>query len=325
MSVQAQKPNVFQTLPRRAVQRGATRANPSDYEGWPGSIQRKLNNYPYAHRRVPPRSPAEVQDELRRVPWVTQGAINSEAVIDGITKATGFVLPVESEYLRRLKRYGTHILPLRAPECPVGWERHTSLPDKAKEMGVAWVDADGYFCGPPGSSSATKYELPYERQHLAEQIRDLQTEMKLLLSTDGEERRKLEEEKKKKDDLKEKHLKALKENKEKQQKAEDDRYKAQIKRIIKMGDRAVNFIYRKFKTAVELEKEQNESYDKDEFTRIPNGQSFIFLPKLVFDDYPRDVPNRRELRGLMAQYRTHKLAQHKQERLRDLAPFMNSI
>jgi hypothetical protein len=72
------------------------------------------------------------------------------------------------------------------PTCPLGWQRHTSNPKEAEDMGVAWVDSDGYFCGPPGASPETLYkedDPQYESQAaLNKRIRDLTLEIKHTLN-----------------------------------------------------------------------------------------------------------------------------------------------
>lgn len=75
-----------------------------------------------------------------------------------MNRATGFELPVEDRYMRRLRMYRNQVLPISTPTCPSGWSRHTKNPQKAiDDFGVAWVDADNYFCGPPGSDESTLY------------------------------------------------------------------------------------------------------------------------------------------------------------------------
>lgn len=105
------------------------------------------------------RSNVELEHDLRSVPWTSKSTPrNSYAVIDAMNRATGFELPVEDRYMRRLRMYRNQVLPISTPTCPSGWSRHTKNPQKAiDDFGVAWVDADNYFCGPPGSDESTLY------------------------------------------------------------------------------------------------------------------------------------------------------------------------
>lgn len=132
------------------------------------------------------RSRAQVAKDLKEVEWTKRGQKNSRAVIDAVNRATGFKLPVKDKYMEMLEQYKQQVLPMKYPTCPLGWERHTSNPKESEEMGVAWVDADGYFCAPPGSSPETLYK---EDDHmydsataLSKRITDLTTEIKHTLN-----------------------------------------------------------------------------------------------------------------------------------------------
>ena len=131
----------------------------------------------------------DIKKDIKGIEWSQNKKLefkNSQAVVDAVNRAAGFKLPVEDKYMQRLKQYKNQVLPMSYPVCPLGWQRHTSQPPAADAMGVAWLDADGYFCGPPDASPETLYkedDHAYESQAaLNKRIQDLTLEIKHTLN-----------------------------------------------------------------------------------------------------------------------------------------------
>lgn len=295
----------------RRVQ-GPTR---QDFEDYTRQI-RAVNGYPR------PRTQEEIEREINRIPWSSSGVWNSEAVIEGIHKATGFKIPAEDKYMQRLHTYKRQVLPYQYPTCPVGWERHTSLPDKAREMGVAWMDADGYFCGPPGSSPATKYDesSPMSNRELVEQIQDLKIQMRELLEPNNPE---VKEQKKR---LEERQRNAtIQKNLRKEQ--NDKRVQAEKERHI----RSLVQIYRKYLNAADAKKEAGKFYkiakyctdlesgrfsfnsENSERTKVSertvSGGKKIYVPNVLLENDEIYTP---KLREWFREFRKQKELEHLQ-------------
>jgi len=226
-----------------------------------------------------------VNDEIRDITWSKTGQRNSVAVIDAVNASVGFTLPVEDMYMRRLREYKQQVLPIKYPTCPLGWEKHTSNPKKASDEGVAWITADGYFCGPPGSDPSTLYREsdPSYDSHSAlnKRIRELTTEIKHTLKPGD-----YTEEIKKQKEKKEKHKTAFDKNKaareasiKKENDAERKRNVEKLSKIIKDYG---------FQTSTNAKKEAETIFDQAKSCVEGNGSRFGC--KRVTDNSDRSNP-----------------------------------
>lgn len=148
--------------------------------------------------KVAPRSNLDMQREIRRTKWSNEGVHNSRAVIDAMNAATGFTIPAEDRYLKRMNTFAQQVIPVRYPTCPLGWNKHTKLTDEARAAGVAWQTDDNYFCSPPDTKDKSslvpehpEYESPAE---LNRRIQELSREMKYLLNPSEENTEEYEKE-----------------------------------------------------------------------------------------------------------------------------------
>lgn len=310
----------YDVAPRRAV----LKYTPGHVSTTPRR-RTSYDDYARSWRGVPTRSNEQVQRSLRNVPWSTSGTYNSEAVIDAVRDATGFQLPVEDKYLKRLHKYKKQVLPYVHPTCPIGWDRHTSLPDKAKEMGVVWIDKDGYFCGPPGSDESTKYVRPADYEDLNTRVRDITTELKHML--EPEKYKKEKEARAKEIELRRERSTKIKNQriaqKSSRQTEEDTRHKSTLTLIYKkeggQGARdaktSADAFYDKAKLAISGEKVQSEQVSpgiKRLNISSPNRRAYyIYVPDDVFieDDEVADSLQTRLL-AWWRSYHSQKMNEH---------------
>ena len=242
-------------------------------------------------RRSRSRPSAEVQQGYKDTDW-RKGKSNSRAVVDELMHATGVRLPVEDKYLKRLQQYTKQVLPMRYPTCPVGWERHTTNPKEAQAYGVAWVDADGYFCGPPGSDASTLYKPEDDELDnpgaLNKRIRELTMEIKHTLNP-GQYAEEIEEEKRKNTALDtvmiESHNKRKEVKKGKDEKMKQDHVRKLTK--VYRDEAEANELYNQAVKCVNPEMSKEDKERDDDCHKITDNSNPLqvitfFVPKMLY-------------------------------------------
>lgn len=231
------------------------------------------------------RPQEDIDNALREVQW-NKGQDNSLAVIDAVKRATGFEMPAEDKYLKRLRLYEKQVLPMRYPTCPIGWSRHTKNPKAAEDVGVAWVDADGYFCGPPNSDPDTLYNEEDEEEEteagLKKRIKELTTQIRHTLNPEEYQKEMENEEKMKeiKRDMYDTRARALKTAREKENEKKKKMHLDTLEKIFRPYEEdfeeSAHTIYNQAVRCVD-----DDEANKEGCTKVTSAGNTFYVPNVL--------------------------------------------